>query len=139
MTAALLSSLASETSPETAAALAAPVPPPEKRGRGRPTGGALPLPTPDAVAKMSAAELAAHLANIQQRAGRVRAKLEAARAAVAALENQDAGLKDALKIAIHTAKTGDARLALEERARKAREAAERAAREAAELGALLAE
>lgn len=139
MTAALLSSLASETSPETAAALAAPVLPPEKRGRGRPTGGALPLPGPDAVAKMSAAELAAHLANIQQRAGRVRAKLEAARAAVTALENQDAGLKDALKHAVHVAKTGDARLALEERARKAREAAERAAREAAELGALLAE
>ena len=136
MTAALLPSLASETTPETAAALAAPA---EKRGRGRPTGGALPLPTPDAVAKMSAAELAGHLANIQQRAGRVRAKLEAARAAVAALETQETGLKDALKIAVHTAKTGDARLALEERARKAREAAARAEKEAADLQALLAE
>jgi hypothetical protein len=69
----------------------------------------------------------------------VRAKTDAALAALAALEKQDAALKEALTFAIHVAKTGDARLALEKRAQAAREAAERAAREAAELGALLAE
>lgn len=137
MSSALLPSMSSATTPETAAALAAPVPP-EKRGRGRPTGGALPLPGPDAVRAMTPAALAAHLADIQRRAGRVRAKTEAALAALAALEKQDAALKEALAFAVHVAKTGDARLALEKRAQAAREAAERAAREAAELGALLA-
>jgi hypothetical protein len=88
---------------------------------------------------MSPAALASHLADVQRRAGRVRAKTDAALAALAALEKQDAALKEALTFAIHVAKTGDARLALEKRAQAAREAAERAAREAAELGALLAE
>jgi len=137
MTAALLPSLASQTTPATTAALAAPAETP--RGRGRPTGGALPLPGPDAVAKMTAADLAAHLADIQRRTARVGDKLAAAEKALAALASQKAALADALKVAVHTAKTGGARLALEARAAKAREAADRAAREAAELGALLAE
>ena len=136
MSAALLPSLSSLASPATVTALAAV--PDVPRGRGRPTGGALPLPGPDAVAAMTPAELAAHLANIQQRNARVALKKAAALAALAALEKQEAGLKDAMKAAIHVAKTGDARLALEARARKAKEAAEKAAREAEELGALLA-
>lgn len=93
MSSALLPSLSSETTPETAAALAAPVPPPEKRGRGRPTGGALPLPTPEAVRAMTPAALAAHLADVQRRAGRVRAKTDAALAALATLESRTPRLR----------------------------------------------
>lgn len=137
MSAALLPSLSSLASPATVTALAAV--PDVPRGRGRPTGGALPLPGPDAVAKMTAGDLAAHLADIQRRTSRVADKIAAAEKALAALAAQKTALADALKVAVHTAKTGGARLALEERARKAREAAERAAKEAADLGALLAD
>lgn len=137
MTAALLPSLASQTTPATTAALAAPAETP--RGRGRPTGGALPLPGPEKVAAMGPADLAAHISDVQRRTARVGDKIAAAEKALAALAAQKTALADALKVAVHTAKTGGARLALEERARKAREAAERAAKEAADLGALLAE
>lgn len=137
MSSALLPSLSSETTPETAAALAAHVPPPEKRGRGRPTGGALPLPAPEAVRAMSPAALAAHLADVQRRAARVKVKTAALFTVLAKLETQEKGLQEALAFAVHVAKTGDARAALEKRAQAAREAAARMEKEAADLQALI--